>query len=210
MTAHPFQKLSAIAAPIDEANVDTNQICPTRFNKLARDDPYYSKVLFHNQRFDQAGEPVADFVLNRAPFDQARILVADRNWGCGSSRESAVYALAAFGIQVVIAPSFGDIHYSNALKNGLLPVILPRAVCDDLRAALHAAPGSEIAVDLEAQTVVGPDGAAHEFEIQASRKRALLLGQDEIAMTGEYREQIEAFERLHAGRVPWLGIGAEG
>lgn len=200
----PFEAFSAIAAPIDEPNLDTNQICPTRFNKLPLHDPEYARVLFNNQRFAPDGHPNPAFILNQTPFDQAQILVGDRNWGCGSSRESAVYALQAFGIRCVIAPSFGDIHYANALKNGLLPVTLPRQVCDQLRRTLHEQPGAEIAVDLEGQSVRTPDGEVHSFEIQASRKRALLLGQDDIGTTLERAEQIRAFENSYRPSMPWI------
>ena len=199
-----FVTFRAVAAPIDEPNLDTNQICPTRFNKLPLNDPDYGKVLFNNQRFFPDGRANPDFILNKAPFDGAQILVGDRNWGCGSSRESAVYALMAFGIRAVIAPSFGDIHYSNALKNGLLPVVLDRNTCDAMRAALHAMPGAEIGIDLESQTVTAPDGAQHGFEIQPSRKRALLQGLDDIDITLEHADAIDAFERNYKPTVPWL------
>lgn len=200
----PFKTVNAIAAPIDEPNLDTNQLCPTRFNKLARNDPYYSKVLFNNQRFTPAGEINEDFILNRSPFDQAQIIVGERNWGCGSSRESAVYALAAFGIRVVIAPSFGDIHASNAMKNGLLPVVLPREACDTLRASLHASPGAKLEVNLETQTVIGPNGTRYSFNIQPGRKRTLLLGLDDIDITFEHLSAIESFEARYRPSMPWL------
>ena len=119
----PFTQLTAIAAPIDEPNVETTQRCPTRVNKLPR-GPKHAQVLFHDRRFEADGSE-KDFVLNREPYRRAQIVVADRNWGCGSSRESAVYALYEFGIRCVIAPSFGDIHANNCFKNGLLPVVLP-------------------------------------------------------------------------------------
>ncbi len=207
MSMKPFKAFSAIAAPIDEPNLDTNQICPTRFNKLPLNDPEYARVLFNEQRFSSNGRPKPAFILNQSPFDQAKILVGDRNWGCGSSRESAVYALQSFGIRCVIAPSFGDIHYANALKNGLLPVVLPRKVCDRLRRTLHQQPGGKISIDLVAQSVRAPDGALHRFEIQASRKRALLLGQDDIDVTLEYAEQIHAFERNYQLGLPWVYLG---
>ena len=117
----PFRVLEAVAVPIDEVNVDTNQLCPTRFNKVPR-GPAYERILFHDRRFNADGNENPDFILNREPYRHARIIVAERNFGCGSSRESAVYALQAFGVRSVIAPSFGDIFASNCLKNGLLPV----------------------------------------------------------------------------------------
>ncbi|MFL2668390.1 MAG: 3-isopropylmalate dehydratase small subunit [Alphaproteobacteria bacterium] len=120
-----FTKLTAVACPFDEINVDTNQLCPTRFNKLPVGDPYLQKVMFHDQRYTHDGKKRnTDFIFNRAPYTKAEIIVADRNWGIGSSRESAVYAMAAFGIKSVIAVSFGDIHYNNMTKNGLCPIRL--------------------------------------------------------------------------------------
>ncbi|HSN38820.1 MAG TPA: 3-isopropylmalate dehydratase small subunit, partial [Burkholderiales bacterium] len=142
----PFTKLTAIAAPIDEPNIDTNQLCPTRFNKVPR-GPKHAQILFHDLRF-QADGTEKDFVLNREPWRRAQIIVADRNWGCGSSRESAVYALYEFGIRCVIASSFGDIHANNCMKNGLLPVVLKQDEVMAIRAQLHAKPGATVSVDL--------------------------------------------------------------
>ena len=127
----PFTKLTAIAVPLDEPNIDTNQLCPTRFNKVPR-GPKYAQVLFHDLRFNADGSE-QDFILNREPYRSAGIVVADRNFGCGSSRESAVYALYEFGIRCVIAPSFGDIFANNSCKNGLLPVVLPDAAAAAIR-----------------------------------------------------------------------------
>ena len=149
----------SMAVPIDEVNVDTNQLCPTRFNKVPR-GPGYARILFHDRRFDAQGNENADFVLNREPYRRARIIVAERNFGCGSSRESAVYALHAFGVRSIIAPSFGDIFTSNCLKNGLLPVRVPAEVAADMRRQLHAQVGATVKVDLAQQTVTGPDGQA--------------------------------------------------
>src|SRR5206468_5807271 len=144
------------AVPIDEANVDTNQLCPTRFNKVPR-GAAYAKILFHDRRFNLDGTE-KEHILNVEPFNHARIVVADRNWGCGSSRESAVYALHEFGIRCVIASSFGDIHANNCVKNGLLPVTLPQEEVVELRRQLHEKPGTTISVDLAQQTVTGPSG----------------------------------------------------
>src|SRR3954470_13041389 len=158
----PFTKLTGIAAPIDEANIDTNQLCPTRFNKVPR-GPKYAQVLFHDRRFNADGSE-KEFLLNVEPFRSARILVADRNFGCGSSRESAVYALHEFGIRCVIAPSFGDIHANNCAKNGLLTVVLPEAECAAIRRQLRENPGASVSVDLGAQTVTEPTGTVRRFE----------------------------------------------
>src|SRR5689334_8685442 len=170
----PFTNLTAVAVPFDEQNVDTNQVCPTRFNKVPR-GPKYAQVLFHDQRFNPDGTE-KDFILNREPHRQAQIMVADRNFGCGSSRESAVYALYEFGIRCVIAPSFGDIHANNCCKNGLLPVVLSEAEVTAMRRQLHEHPGATISVDLAAQTVTDAAGEVHRFEIHPVRKKCLLEG----------------------------------
>jgi 3-isopropylmalate/(R)-2-methylmalate dehydratase small subunit len=197
-----FTKLTAIAAPIDELNVDTNQLCPTRFNKVPR-GPGHARILLHDRRFALDGAE-KDFILNREPFRRAQIIVADRNWGCGSSRESAVYALYEFGIRCVIAPSFGDIHANNCAKNGLLPVTLPEADVVELRRQLHDKPGSTISVDLAAQTVTGPGGKQYRFDIHPVRKKCLLEGLDDIARTEQYEAQTAAFEAAYRAERPWL------
>jgi 3-isopropylmalate/(R)-2-methylmalate dehydratase small subunit len=199
-----FTALSAVAAPLDLPNVDTDRIIPARFLRKPRGAPGYATFLFHDVRFDADGAERPDFVLNRAPYRQARILVTAENFGCGSSREMAVWALDAYGIRSVIAPSLGDIFHENCFKNGLLPVILPGPVVASLRAHLHERPGALLAVDLEAQTVTSPDGAVHHFEIDPFRKRMLLTGQDEIALTLGYEGAIAAFEARHALDAPWL------
>jgi len=196
----PFTTVTGIAAPIDEANVDTNQLCPTRFNKVPR-GPRYRDILFYDQRVDPQGNRTG-FLLDRDPWTRAQILVADANFGCGSSRETAVYALAEFGIRCVIAPSFGDIFDANCAKNGLLTVVLPAATCARLRERLHADPAAALCVDLEAQVVIDPDGVRHAFPIASIRKRCLLNGHDDIARTGEYAARIEAFEAAHRAAHP--------
>jgi 3-isopropylmalate/(R)-2-methylmalate dehydratase small subunit len=199
----PFRVFEAIAVPIDEINVDTNQLCPTRFNKVPR-GPAYERILFHDRRFDGQGNENAEFVLNREPYRHARIIVAERNFGCGSSRESAVYALHAFGVRAIIAPSFGDIFTSNCLKNGLLPVRVPAEVASEMRRQLHAQVGATVKVDLERQTVTGPDGKPHSFEMHPLRKRCLLEGLDDISLTQRYRGEFETFEAGHRAAMPWL------
>ena len=202
----PFTTLTAIAAPIDEPNVDTNQLCPTRFNKVPR-GPEYARVLFHDLRFDASGKE-KDFVLNREPYAKAQIVVADRNWGCGSSRESAVYALYEFGIRCVIASSFGDIHANNCYKNGLLPVVLRDDEVASIRAQLHANPGAPMSVDLFAQTVTDPEGGVHTFQIDPVRRKCLLEGLDDIARTHQYAERRAMFEDVYRTERPWLFEGA--
>jgi len=199
----PFGVLEAIAIPFDEVNVDTNQLCPTRFNKVPRGQGY-ERILFHDRRFDAQGGEIADFILNREPYRHAGIVVAERNFGCGSSRESAVYALHAFGIRALIAPSFGDIFASNCQKNGLLPVFLPAEAVADLRRQLHARIGATVKVDLMEQTVTGPDGGTHAFDIHPLQKRCLLEGLDDISLTQRYATEFNAFETRHRAAMPWL------
>lgn len=198
----PFTTLTAIAAPIDEPNVDTNQLCPTRFNKVPR-GPKHAQILFHDRRFDADGNE-KDFVLNREPYRNAKIIVADRNWGTGSSRESAVYALYEFGIRCVIASSFGDIHANNCYRNGLLPVALAPDEVAAIRGQLHERMGATITVDLAAQTVTDPEGAVHRFEIHPVRKKCLLEGLDDIARTHQYAERFAMFEERYRVAQPWL------
>ena len=192
----PFTTLTAIAAPLDMSNVDTDQILPARYLRRPRDDRYPTYG-FHDQRFDAEGEKRTDFILNQPPFDAASILVAARNFGVGSSREAAVYALLAMGYRCVVAASFGDIFFSNALKNGLLPVQLPDDVCAALRAALVAAPGSRLQVDLDLQILTAPDGCAHAFVIPGFARDCLLRGLDEIGLTLTLTDAISAFETRH-------------
>jgi 3-isopropylmalate/(R)-2-methylmalate dehydratase small subunit len=199
----PFVNLTAVAAPIDLPNVDTDRIIPARFLRKSRGSEGYTRFLFHDVRFDPDGAERGDFVLNQAPFRDAKILVTAENFGCGSSREAAVWALDACGIRAVIAPSLGDIFHQNCLKNGLLPVILPAAVVIALRRRLHEAPGATVTVDLEAQTVTGPDGTRHPFEIDAFRKEMLLTGRDEIELTLDSEARIREFEERHARLMAW-------
>ena len=193
-----FTKLTAVAAPLDMANIDTDKIIPGRFLRKLR-GPGYDKLAFHAD-----GSENPDFVLNKAPYRAAKILVAATNFGCGSSREAAVYVMFDFGIRAVIAPSFGDIHYGNELQNGMLPVVLPDAVCASLRAQLHASPGATISIDLDAQHVTAPEGARHAFEIDANAKERLLKGLDDIGLVMQYSNEIEAFEQRHRQAMPWL------
>ena len=198
----PFTTVTAIAAPLDLANIDTDRIIPARF--LRKPKEAMGGLLFHDVRFDDQGNEREDLVLNQPPFRSAKILVVAENFGCGSSREAAVWVLEAHGIRSVIAPSVGDIFHENCYKNGLLPVILPADVVADLRAQLHARPGATITVDLDAQTVTAPDGAVHRFSVDAFRKAALLRGQDEIALTLSHEASIAAFEARHAAAMPWV------
>jgi 3-isopropylmalate/(R)-2-methylmalate dehydratase small subunit len=194
----PITRFEARAVPIDQANVDTDQITPARYLQKPRSAPF-GDYLFRDLRFDADGAEKPDFVLNQPAYRGAQIVVAEENFGCGSSREHAVWALHDYGIRAVIAPSLGDIFASNAAKNGLLTVVLPGRVVKDMIEALKAEPNLEVAVDLEAQTVSLPNGPAHRFEIDPYRKHLLLNGLDELGFTLGQIERIEAFEKTYAG-----------
>jgi 3-isopropylmalate/(R)-2-methylmalate dehydratase small subunit len=198
----PFTRVSAVAAPLDLPNLDTDRIIPARFLRKPR-DVGYGQFCFHDMRLRPDGTEDPTFVLNRPAYREARILVAAENFGCGSSREGAVWALAGRGLRAVIAPSFGDIFHENCLRNGLLPVRLPAASVEGLRRALHGTPGAAVTIDLPAQTVAGPDGTSHRFDIDPFRKQALLEGLDEIGLTLRRAGEIDAFETRHAAESPW-------
>ncbi|MBT6272552.1 MAG: 3-isopropylmalate dehydratase small subunit [Chromatiales bacterium] len=199
-----FTTFKSIGVPIDIPNCDTDQIVPARFLRNLPEDEGYDRYLFHDLRYNDNGAEREEFIYNREPYRHGKIFVADLNWGCGSSRENAVDVLVANGVRCVIAPSFGDIHYSNCMKHGVLPVELPRDVCDALRAALHDQPGAEISVDLKAQSVIIPGGSEMAFEIAEFDKYRMLNGLDEIGLTREYDAQFEAFEERHARSYDWL------
>ena len=199
----PFSRFSAVAVPIDIANCDTDQIIPARFLRRSKDDPDYAKFLLHDLRFRSDGSET-DFVFNQASYRNGRILVCDVNWGCGSSREAAVNALTANRIRAVIAPAFGDIHYSNCVKNGVLPVKLLATECEQIRAQLHQSQGTSIDIDLEDQIVSGPDGAQYVFEIDQMDKLRLIKGLDDISLTLEHQSAIEAYERNYRKNNRWI------
>ena len=200
----PFIRLTGVAAPIEGRNIDTDQILPARFLKADRAQGY-GRYFFHDARFDGEGREKPDFVLNREPFRRATIVVTDDNFGCGSSREGAVYALHDFGVRSVIAPSFGDIFYNNCLKNGVVPVRLHRQVVTALLDRLQGEANPEITVDLEALEVTLPDGARHAFPLDPFWRECLMKGVDEIQLTLGYLDQIEAFERDYRRDMSWLG-----
>ena len=189
----PFTTVTAIAAPIAQANVDTDQIIPGRYLSLPREE--MAPHLFHDARRSENGQLKPDFVLNMPAYAGAGIVVAGRNFACGSSREMAVTVLKDNGIKAAIAPSFGDIFHNNCFQNGVLPVTLPEARVDELLRFLLELPGAEITVDLAAQTVQGPDGKVDRFEIDPFRKDCLARGVDEISMTLGHEAEIAAFEK---------------
>ena len=201
----PFVRLDAVAAPLDISNIDTDRIVPARFLRNLRASGY-GQYLFHDLRFDAGGAEIPGFVLNQASFRNAAILVAAENFGVGSSREGAVWALADYGIQVVVASSFGDIFFENSFKNGLLTVMLPQAELSRLRDSVRALPGRRSCVDLESQTLTGPDGAQYRFEIDPFKKQCLLRGQDEIDLTLALEAEICAFEHRQRNEMPWLQV----
>jgi len=198
----PFTDLHAKAAPLDMANLDTDQIIPKQFLKTVEREGL-SKGLFYDLRFDLEGRPKPDFVLNDPRYAGAGVLIAGDNFGCGSSREHAPWALLDYGIRCVIAPSFADIFYGNCFQNGLLPVALPEA---DVKALMEEAKGGNhvFSVDLAAQTVTAPSGKSFRFEIDPSRKEKLLQGLDSIGETLAHKADIDAYEGRRALAQPWL------
>ncbi len=198
----PFRTLDAVAAPLPAANVDTDQILPARFLFKARKEGFAEELFGDLREAARAGGDA--FLLDRPEYQEARILVADRNFGCGSSREHAVWALWDAGIRTVLAPSFGDIFFNNSLKNGLLPVVLSEARIGELLDHLREHPGSRIVVDLAGQMVTGPDGRVDSFDIAPLPKECLLEGLDDIELTLRYRDRMDTFEKEHERRLPWL------
>ncbi len=199
-----FAIIESVAAALPEADIDTDVIFPARF-LLLLDKAGLGKHLFHERRYRDG--KVTDFVLNRSPFDTAQIMVANGNFGSGSSREQAVWALSDFGIRCVIAPSFGEIFYSNCFKNGVLPIVMTGA--DHAQAMSAAASGGPIRIDLDKQEVMLPNGPALHFDIDPYRKRAMLLGLDEIgAILAEDVPDIEAYEQQQHARQPWVQLDA--
>jgi 3-isopropylmalate/(R)-2-methylmalate dehydratase small subunit len=202
----PFTSVAGVAVPIDLPNVDTDRVIPARFLRKPKEGADYGRFLFHDVRFDADGREKPEFILNQADYRSAQIVVAAENFGCGSSREMAVWALQAYGIRAVVAPSLGDIFFENCFKNGMLAVILPAATVAGLRRQLHERPGATMTVDLPSQTVTGPDGARHDFAVDAFKKQSLLQGLDEIALTTQYEPAIADFERRRAAEAPWLKV----
>ena len=194
----PFTTLTAIAVPLDLVNVDTDQVVPARFLRMPRASGY------ENYLFRDLRDADPDFVLDRPAYRGARILVAAENFGCGSSREAAVWALAGSGLRAWIAPSFGDIFFENSFKNGVLAIVLPVERVAVLRALLAAQPGTEITIDLPSQAVRLPDGAVEHFEVDPFRKECLLSGIDEIDLTLRYEKAIADFEARQREESPWL------
>ena len=199
----PFRRLVARGLPLAMSNVDTDRISPARFAALPVGTDR-AGCMFYDLRFDEQGQPRADSVFHHPGYAGARILVADALFGCGSSRESAVWALRDYGFKCIVASSFGDIFWSNCFKNAVLPVVLAPEPLARLRRELIAAPGGELEVDLEHQTLRTPSGTVHAFEVDGFRKQCLLEGLDDLSLTGRYAEAIAAFEARHLAERPWL------
>jgi 3-isopropylmalate/(R)-2-methylmalate dehydratase small subunit len=198
-----FDKLTGVAAPMPLINIDTDMIIPKQFLKtIARTG--LGKNLFDEMRYDQDGNEIEDFVLNQPAYRKAQIIVAGENFGCGSSREHAPWALLDFGIRCVIAPSFADIFFNNCFKNGILPIALPQEEVDKLMDDAERGANAVLTIDLENQVITGPDGGSIRFEVDPFRKHCLLNGLDDIGLTMEKAEAIDAFEARQRATAPWL------
>jgi 3-isopropylmalate/(R)-2-methylmalate dehydratase small subunit len=197
-----FDRLTGVAAPLPLINVDTDMIIPKQFLKTIQRSGL-GKNLFDEMRYDAEGNEVEEFVLNKPAYRQAQILVSGENFGCGSSREHAPWALLDFGIRCVVAPSFADIFFNNCFKNGILPIALPQEDVDKLMDDAARGSNAVITIDLENQVITGPDGGSIAFEVDAFRKHCLLNGLDDIGLTMEKAEAIDAFESEMHARQPW-------
>jgi len=207
-----FTQLNAIVAPLNRANVDTDAIIPKQFLKMI-DRTGFGRYLFDEWRYLDHGEPGMDcsdrprnpeFVLNQDRYQGSQVLLARDNFGCGSSREHAPWALQDYGFRVIIAPSYADIFFNNCFKNGILPIVLPEAQIDQLFEEVESQPGYQLRVDLEAQSLTTPSGEAITFDIDPFRKHCLLEGLDDIGLTLQKIEAIEAYESRRRTEAPWL------
>jgi 3-isopropylmalate/(R)-2-methylmalate dehydratase small subunit len=207
-----FDQLTGLVAPLDRANVDTDAIIPKQFLKSIKRTGF-GPNLFDEWRYLDRGEPGMDnsnrplnpdFVLNLPRYAGAQVLLARKNFGCGSSREHAPWALSDYGFRVIIAPSFADIFYNNCFKNGLLPIVLAPDIVERLFQEVQAAPGYKLTVDLAAQTITTPAGESISFEVDAFRKHCLLHGLDDIGLTLQHVDEIKAYENRRKQEAPWL------
>jgi 3-isopropylmalate/(R)-2-methylmalate dehydratase small subunit len=209
-----FTTLDGLVVPLDRANVDTDAIIPKQFLKSIK-RAGFGPNLFDEWRYLDSGEPGMDpatrkpnpeFVLNFPRYKGASVLLARDNFGCGSSREHAPWALEDYGIRAIIAPSFADIFYNNCFKNGLLPIVLPAEVVEDLFRETYAVEGYRLVIDLDAQTVTTPDGESFAFEVDPGRKHRLVNGLDDIGLTLRFTEKIKAYEERRKQEAPWLFV----
>lgn len=198
-----FTTLTGVAAPLPMINIDTDMIIPKQFLKTIKRTGL-GVNLFDEMRYDDNGDEIADFVLNQPQYREAKILVAGDNFGCGSSREHAPWAIKDFGISCIIAPSFADIFYNNCFKNGILPIKLPQEQVDKLLEDAARGANATVTIDLEAQEIKGPDGGTISFEIDEFRKQCLLEGLDDIGLTMKKQDSITAFEEKTNNARPWI------
>jgi len=201
----PFTVLTAVAAPLEIASVDTGMILPGRYMRRHRRPGHdYGEAFLYDLRFGEAGRPRADFVLNDPAYRDAKILVTDRDFGCGSSREGAAFAVMDFGLRALVGPSFGEIFQVNCIQNGILAITMPETIIRDLWRQLRERPGAEMTIDLPNQSLIAPDRGTHPFDISPLRKDRLVRGIDDIDVTLEYRDAIESFEAKRRAAIPWL------
>ncbi len=198
-----FKKIVSVAAPLPLINVDTDMIIPKQFLKTIRRTGLGIHA-FSDMRYDNVGNEIDEFVLNKSEYRKSRIIIAGDNFGCGSSREHAPWALLDFGIRVIISTGFADIFYNNCFKNGILPVILQRNLRDQLMEDAESVTSSKLTIDLEKQNIVRTNGKIIEFEIEKFRKKCLLEGLDDIALTLQVSDKINEFEAANRELFPWL------
>ena len=202
----PYRSFTGIAAPFDEVDVDTDQIAPTRFLLKPRSEGDYGGHLLHDLRYDSNGAEQPAFILNQQPFRDAEILVANNNFGCGSSREQAAWCCADFGFRVIVAPSLGDIFKANCAKLGVVPAIVNAEALDRLREALHQSPGATITVDLEQCMIRGPGNWNEPFAIEEYFRQRLLQGMDDFDLSNNHQQQMRTFESAYQRRFPWTEL----
>ena len=206
---HPFTVLTAVAVPLEIAKIDTGMILPGRFMRRHRRPGHdYSDAFLHDLRFDEKGVPRPEFVLNKPAYQNAKILATDSDFGCGSSREGAAYAVMDYGFRALIGPSFAEIFYGNCLQNGILPVILPELSVHEIWAHLKQIPGANVTIDLPNQVVVTSSDMRYPFEVNQLRKERLIRGQDDIDATFEYKTEILEFDSKYRAVRPWLPTAA--
>ena len=198
-----FTTVSSVAAPLPLINIDTDMIIPKQFLKTIKRSGL-GKNLFDEMRYDQSGVEIDDFVLNQDKYKNTNILVAGDNFGCGSSREHAPWALLDFGIKVIISTSFADIFFNNCFKNGILPIILPKKERDLLMDDAHKGSNSVLTINLENQEITRPDGSIIKFEVDKFKKKCLLDGLDDIELTMKKFEKIKSFENSYFQKFPWI------
>jgi 3-isopropylmalate/(R)-2-methylmalate dehydratase small subunit len=201
-----FTKIKSIAAYLPINNIDTDMIIPKQFLKTIKRTGL-KEGLFYEMRFDESGKEIKDFVLNKAPYNAASILIAGENFGCGSSREHAPWALLDFGIRCVIAPSFADIFFNNCFNNGILPIALSKAEVLELSHDANSGANANFIIDLEGQFILSPSGKKYSFDVENHKKQRMLNGLDDIGITLKKQKEISAFEEKNKKQLPWLYYG---